>query len=155
MRAHPPRLIFLLNAAQRRLTQRVAAEQQDQARALPRGQQTAPTPAQGGLLFVLKEQDGRTMGELAQALDLANSATTGLVQRCEALGWVQRLACPADARTQRVWLRDEGRTLLPLLKASVQRLNQQLTLGFTADELATVERWLRHVQQGAPSGAPD
>lgn len=139
----PPRLIFLLSAAHRRLQQLVSAEQLRLAHA----HDHAPSPAQGGLLFALQNGDGRTMGELAQALDLAPSATTGLVQRTEALGWVQRAACPEDARTQRVWLLDAGRAQLPLLRSAVQRINRRLTAGFTTDELATVARWLQHVQQ--------
>lgn len=141
--ARLPRLIFLLNTAQRRLQQLVAAEQLR----LAHDNADAPSPAQGGLLFVLQEGDGRTMGEIAQALDLAPSATTGLVQRTEALGWVQRAACPEDARTQRVWLLPAGRNQLPLLRSAVQRINRRLTTGFSPDELATVARWLQHVQQ--------
>ncbi|MDQ7744709.1 MarR family winged helix-turn-helix transcriptional regulator [Hydrogenophaga pseudoflava] len=139
----PPRLIFLLNAAQRRLQQLVAAEQLR----LAHESEHAPSPAQGGLLFVLQNGDGRTMGEVSQELDLAPSATTGLVQRTEALGWVRRAACPQDARTQRVWLLPAGREQLPLLRSAVQRINRRLTNGFTPDELATVARWLQHVQQ--------
>lgn len=142
--ARPPRLLFLLNTAQRRLQQLIAAEQ---LRLVHDGAQ-APSPAQGGLLFALEHSDGLTMGEIARALDLAPSATTGLVQRCEALGWVQRQDCPDDARTQRVWLQRPGRDQLPLLHSAVQRINRLLTAGFTSDELATVARWLQHVQKG-------
>lgn len=143
----PPRLIFLLSAAQRRLQQLVAAEQLR----LAHDSDNAPSPAQGGLLFVLQHNDGCTMGEIAQALDLAPSAATGLVQRTETLGWVQRAACPQDARTQRVWLLAAGREQLPLLRAAVQRINRRLNAGFSADELATVARWLQHVQQTTPT----
>lgn len=143
--ARPPRLIFLLNTAQRRLQQLVAAEQLR----LAHDNADAPSPAQGGLLFVLQDSDGRTMGEISQALDLAPSATTGLVQRTEALGWVQRATCPEDARTQRVWLLPAGRNQLPLLRSAIQRINRRLTTGFSPDELATVARWLQHVQQTA------
>ena len=93
-----PRLVFLLNSAQRRLQQFVAAEQDRTARAGG----AAPTPAQSGVLFVLVREDGATMGALAKALDLAPSAVSGLVQRMEALGWVERRAGEADARAQHV-----------------------------------------------------
>lgn len=141
----PPRLVFLLNAAQRRLQQLMAFEQLRFAR----DGHEPPSPAQGGLLFVLKQGDGRTMGEIAQALDLAPSATTGLVQRSEALGWVKRAPCEQDARTQRVWLQPDGLAQLPALRSAVQHINRRLTAGFTADELATVARWLAHVQASA------
>ena len=89
---------------------------------------------------------GTTMGQLAEALDLAPSAVSGLVQRMEALHWVQRRPCPRDARTQRVWLLDPGRTQLPALKQALKRVNARLHDGFSDEELHTVARWLRHVQ---------
>ena len=138
----PPRLIYLLNSAQRRLQQFVAAEQERVARAGG----AAPSPAQSGVLFVLAKEDGATMGTLAEALDLAPSAMSGLVQRMEALGWLLRRASEADARTQQVWLQPEGRALLPALQKALARINERLTASFTPDELQTVGRWLRHVQ---------
>lgn len=137
-----PRLIFLLNSAQRRLQQWIANQQVQVAQA---GTLT-PTPAQGGALFVLAKDDGATMGLLAQRLDLAPSAVSGLIQRMEALGWVTRRADPDDGRTQRVWLRPEGQAMLPLLKLAMNRINTRLAAGFSDEELATVARWLAHVQ---------
>ena len=140
--ATPPRLIFLLNSAQRRLQQFVAAEQDRAARA----GQAVPSPAQSGVLFVLAKEDGATMGRLAQALDLAPSAVSGLVQRMEALDWVARRVDELDARTQRVWLLPAGSAQLPALRKALGRINERLNAGFTADELQTVGRWLEHVQ---------
>jgi DNA-binding MarR family transcriptional regulator len=140
--AAPPRLIFLLNSAQRRLQQWVGAEQERAARS---GVQP-PSPAQAGVLFVLARHDGVSMGALAQALDLAPSAVSGLVQRMEALGWVVRRASAQDARTQQLWLEPAGQAQLPGLRQATQRINQRLAEGFTPAELQTVARWLAHVQ---------
>lgn len=141
----PPRLIFLLNSAQRRLQQWMATLQEE---ASAQGE-VVPTPAQAGLLFALAQGDGdgATMGELSGTLGLVPSAVSGLVQRTEALAWVERRACPQDARTQRVWLLAEGQAQLPKLKPVTQRINKRLTQGFTEDEIAVVARWLTHVQQ--------
>lgn len=138
-----PRLVFLLNSAQRRLQQWIGAQQADAAR----DGITAPSPAQGGVLFCLAREDGATMGQLAEALDLAPSAVSGLVQRMEALDWVARHACPQDGRTQRVWLRPAGQAQQQPLREAMVRINAQLTAGFTDAELQTVARWLTHVQQ--------
>ena len=140
--AKPPRLIFLLNSAQRRLQQFIAAEQDRSARA----GMGAPSPAQSGVLFVLVREDGATMGRLSQALDLAPSAMSGLVQRMAAQGWVARRASPVDARTQHVWLQPAGRALLPALNKALGRINDRIIGAFTPDELQTVARWLEHVQ---------
>lgn len=138
-----PRLIFLLNSAHRRLQQWMAGQQT----AFANQTGAAPSPAHGGVLFVLDKTDGATMGQLAQHLDLAPSAVSGLIQRMEAMDWVQRQACPLDARTQRVWLRPEGRRHIPALYQALDRINEKLTAEFTEPELQTVARWLRHVQQ--------
>lgn len=138
-----PRLFLLLHSAQRRLAVWAASEQERSARAAG----TAPTAAQGGVLFVLLKRDGATMGELAQALDLVPSAVSGLVQRMESLGWVQRSPCERDARTQRVWLQPAGSAQLPALRQALARVNAQLTQGFSDDEMQTVVRWLQHVQR--------
>jgi DNA-binding MarR family transcriptional regulator len=140
--ARPPRLIFLLNSAQRRLQQWMGVQQAHAART---GAGT-PTAAQGGALFVLAREDGATMGTLATALDLAPSAVSGLVQRMEALDWVQRRPCENDGRTQRVWLQPAGQAQLAPLKQALARINARLCEGFTEAELQTVARWLQHVQ---------
>ncbi|QCB44603.1 MarR family transcriptional regulator [Hydrogenophaga sp. PAMC20947] len=142
MSQRPPRLVFLLNSAQRRLQQWIGLQQ-----AATAGEGVSvPTAAQSGLLFILDKRDGASMGELAGALKLVPSALSGLVQRMEAIGWVLRRTCTEDARTQRVWLQAGGRGHLPSLKAGMVQINQQLAAGFTADELETVARWLSHVQ---------
>lgn len=146
-----PRLVFLLNSAQRRLQQWISVQHTHV------GQANAPTPtaAQGGVLFVLATADGATMGQVASTLDLAPSAVSGLIQRLEALGWVQRRPCPEDARTQRVWLQAAGRAQLPPLREALSRINERLTAGFTQAELQTVARWLTHVQQLDATAPPE
>lgn len=142
-----PRLIFLLNSAQRRLQLWMNALQVEASGS----GEAVPTPAQAGLLFALAQSDGATMGQLAQALDLVPSAVSGLVQRMEALQWVARHADPEDGRTQRVWLLQAGRDQLPRLKPVTDRIQRQLTAGFSDEEIAVVARWLTHVQQLDPS----
>ncbi|WP_290871567.1 MarR family transcriptional regulator [Aquabacterium sp.] len=138
-----PRLIFLLNSAQRSLQAWMTALQAQ----LSTADEVMPTPAQAGLLFTLQQTDGATMGQLSRALQLVPSAMSGLVQRTEALDWVARHPDPEDGRTQRVWLRPAGLAQLPRLKPITQRINRQLSQGFTEAELAVVARWLTHVQQ--------
>ena len=146
-----PKLIFLLNSAQRHLQQWIA--QQTEAASHDGG--AMPTPAQSGVLFVLARHDGCTMGDLAQALDLAPSAISGLVQRMEAQAWVMRQPCAQDGRTQRVWLQAAGRHLLPTLTSATRRIQTRLSEGFTAQELKTVARWLTHVQQLDQPSTPE
>lgn len=77
----------------------------------------------------------------------APSALTGLVQRMEAAGWIERRPCDRDTRSQRAWLLDAGRAALPPLRRATRRIQHDLADGFTDTELQTVARWLRHVRQ--------
>ena len=81
------RLYYLLTRAQRRLTDRAQAGLAD----------LGVTPTQAGALFAIHPVHGATIGGLAQALDLAQSAASGLAQRLEKLGLVQRSVPSARA----------------------------------------------------------
>jgi len=133
-----PRFIFLLNSSQRRVQQWIASQGQEGL------QLSAP---QAGVLFMLERQDGRLMGELAQQLDLVPSAVSGLVERMQKLGLVERKACAVDGRAQRVWLTDQGRAQLPRLHEVTARAQEKFSQGFRREELAIVERWLKRVRQ--------
>ena len=149
--ARHPRLIFLLNSAHRHLQQWIS----QQTEALSAPGDTPPSPAQSGVLFALAQRDGITMGQLAHTLDLAPSAVSGLVQRMEAMGWIGRQPCPEDGRTLRVWLQPAGQAVLPFIRQATRRIQSQLTAGFTEAELATVARWLSHVQHLDQTSSPE
>lgn len=53
----------------------------------------------------------RTMGELAEMLCCDASNVTGIVDRLEARGAVERQALPGDRRVKRIVLTDDGRRL--------------------------------------------
>jgi DNA-binding MarR family transcriptional regulator len=94
------RLIFLLNAGQRRVQRWI------EAKMAAKGGLTA---AQSGALFFLGEKDGALIGEAADALDLAPSAMTGLIDRMARADLVERRADPKDGRAMRLQLTDKGR----------------------------------------------
>ena len=79
------RLIFLLNAGHRRVQRWI------EGKMAAKGGLTA---AQSGVLFYLGERDGALIGEAADALDLAPSAMTGLIDRMTRAELVERQADP-------------------------------------------------------------
>ena len=79
MSQKPPRLIYLLSSAQRRLQQWITMQH---TLAVQAGE-PAPSAPQASVLFILAKEDGATMGHLANTLDLAPSAMSGLIQRME------------------------------------------------------------------------
>ena len=110
------------------------------------------TAAQAGLLFYLGKHDGAPIGEAAEAVDVAPSAMTGLVDRSARAGLVERRADPTDGRALRLHLTEKGAAARDAAKASLETINHHLTDGFSAAELDTVARWLAALATKFPRG---
>jgi DNA-binding MarR family transcriptional regulator len=141
MTAPDRRLIFLLAVGQRRLQRWV--EQQMVA-------ENGLTSAQSGVLFFLGRHDGALIGEVAEALDLVPSAMTGLADRMERAGLVQRKPDGADGRAWRVYLTPAGQSVRKRAVARTQTLNSKLMEGFSDKEIDIVARWLTSLQSKFP-----
>lgn len=63
------------------------------------------------VLHALWEQDGRTVGAIAERLDLESSTITPLVKRLETAGLTTRARNPADERQVQVSLTKKGREI--------------------------------------------
>ena len=63
------------------------------------------------VMIVLWEQDGQTVGQLGERLDLASSTLTPLIKRLESQGLVARKRDAADERKVRVHLSQAGHAL--------------------------------------------
>ena len=78
------------------------------------------TPSQWPVLALLYSSDGLTVGSISQRSALEAPTITGIVTRLEQNGLVERRHDCEDRRTVKVYLTDEGRTmvelLIPLLK---------------------------------------
>jgi DNA-binding MarR family transcriptional regulator len=109
------------------------------------------TAAQAGLLFFLAKNDGALTNEAAAALDLKAPGMSGLVDRAERAGLIERYADEFDRRASRLWLTEDGRAALKRSKAGLADLNTRLTDGFTAFEIDIVARWLTSLQEKFPA----
>ncbi len=93
--------------------------------------------AQTRLLGVLRDREP-TMNQLARLLELDKSSITGLVDRAERRGLVERIPSPADGRAVLVRLADEGRSLVSQVsarfEADVSKMLESLTAS-DSDEL--------------------
>jgi MarR family transcriptional regulator, organic hydroperoxide resistance regulator len=101
------------------------------------------TPAQSGILFLLKSKNGQTMSELSQVLTLDNSTLTGLVDRLERLDYVKRNAGTADRRASHVFITEKGRVEIDRAKTVIRRVNDQIKADFTDDEVAAFKKILK------------
>lgn len=135
------RLFFLLSAGSRRVQRWIEAELASAGRL---------TSAQAGLLFFLGGPDGALIGAAAEALDVAPSAMTGLVDRMERAGLVERRPDPGDGRAQRVRLTDAGREARAFALDGLEEINKTLTEGFSEAEVDAIARWLTSLQARFP-----
>ena len=67
------------------------------------------TVPQFDVLATLRATEGVTQQELAERLLVSKGNVTGLLDRMERLGWVERRQCPQDARANRLHLTPTGR----------------------------------------------
>jgi len=93
------------------------------------------TTAQAGILFLLKQQNGRTMTELSQLIGLDNSTTTGLIDRLEKSGFVTRNSNPSDRRLSHIDITPRGADEANRAKAVIRRVNDEVKKGFTTGEM--------------------
>lgn len=133
--AKPPRLFHLLALARQNLfrsADRVFSEALEVS-----GTQVIA-------LFAIREQPGCQLRQLAQVLQLQNSAVTGLVARMEENGLVVRLPCDSDGRASSLQLSARGAAVVERARPLLQAVNEQLLGDFSATEIATVARFLQH-----------
>ena len=120
---------------------RVAAEAAVQRHGLRLGQDH--------LLAALWEQDGRTPGEVAAAVNVTTPAVTKLATRMAEAGLMERRPDPHDNRLVRLWLTDAGRALRKPIEAERQHLEDQLTATLTKTERATLIKALTKIHEAA------
>jgi len=92
------------------------------------------TPVQYGILSCLWCKDGQTATEIAQRICLDGSTITGILDRMENKGLLERQSDPNDRRAIRVVLSDKGRQLEKPLGEVVKASNQRVLDIFTKEE---------------------
>ncbi len=95
------------------------------------------TIAQAGILFLLKQQDGRTMTELSQVLGLDNSTITGLIDRLEKAGFVKRNSNPGDRRLSHIYVTPGGLEEANKAKNVIKKVNEEIKKDFSPGEIET------------------
>ncbi len=103
--------------------------------------------AQGRIIFVLWENDGITIQELAKKTSLEKSTLTRMLERLEASGYIQRTPSTEDGRKIIVKLMPRNEALK---NNYAQVSNDMLNLfykGFSEDEIDTFELYLNRIYE--------
>lgn len=78
------------------------------------------------ILEVLSDEQGRSMGELAQLVLMNHPALTKMMDRMVSRGWVHRAADEADSRRVVVFITDEGLEFVARLRERVETYQESL-----------------------------
>jgi len=100
------------------------------------------SPAQMGILFLLQKGNLRPMSELGKLLEIDNSTITGLVDRLEKSGFVERSADPNDRRKWLISITETGDVEINQAKKIVKEVNRKVKEGFSEDEIDSFRKVL-------------
>jgi MarR family multiple antibiotic resistance transcriptional regulator len=109
-------------------------------------------------LYHLRIYPHARVGDIASTFAIGVGATSKATDRLEKLGWVQRLANPADRRSSLLVLTEAGERLLDQAQRTCEeRLNELIDVGpeqltAVANTLARIRRSLERDQIGTPIG---
>ena len=117
--------------------------------------------AQLHILFTLQRNGDMTMSRLAEDLDVSLSSATGLIDRIEERGFVERTRVPEDRRMVVIRVTPAGHRMLgevealsdDLLRAVLERLDEGRLPG-VADTIQVVRASLAATIDGPPDGHP-
>lgn len=101
------------------------------------------TVAQSGILFLLKQKNGRTMTELSRTLSTDNSTVTGLVDRLEKSGFVRRNASANDRRISHIYITPQGIEEVDRAKVVIRKVNEEIKSGFSEQEIESFKKVLK------------
>ena len=128
------RLLYLLSRAQHRLKNHLKREFT--------AAEVRVSPAQMGILFLLKQRDARPMNELGRMLDIDNSAITGLVDRMERQDFVRRMPRADDRRQSLIGITDKGIEEAARAARIARKTNEVIKDGFAPEEIEIFTRIL-------------
>jgi DNA-binding MarR family transcriptional regulator len=94
--------------------------------------------AQLNILYTLHRSGEMPMRRLAEVLNVSDSNATGLVDRMEERGLIERLRVPEDRRVVRVRITDDGVRILDENDALSDDLMRTVLARLDADQLATI-----------------
>ena len=108
--------------------------------------------AQGRILYILWREDNMPIVELSRRTGLAKTTLTGMLDRMEEKGFLERCFDQKDRRQVRIVLTDKAKELNDKYNQVSDAMSERFYQGFTDTEIEqfeeTLERILRNLTQG-------
>ncbi len=103
------------------------------------------TPSQWGVLALLPNGDGMTIGTISQQRGIDAPTVTGIIKRLEQSGLVERRHDREDRRVVKVYLTPEGASITEILNPRVATFNDEMLRGFAGEERAILLKNLQRI----------
>lgn len=91
--------------------------------------------------------EGMLQTELARILDMGKAPMTGLIDRLETSGFVERRPDRLDRRAKRIVITEKGHRVLDQMASVGKRLNRTILAGLSKDEVRTAEHVLARMKE--------
>ncbi|MFZ5650022.1 MAG: MarR family winged helix-turn-helix transcriptional regulator [Bacillota bacterium] len=105
------------------------------------------TPVQFYVLSALWKADGMKFKDLAKSVSLDGSTLTGILDRMERGGFVERRDDPEDRRSLLVYLTGKSREIGPDMIKLAESLDREIRRQFTGEEFATFLKVLEKISE--------
>jgi DNA-binding MarR family transcriptional regulator len=102
------------------------------------------------VLQALWENDGLSISDLGEKVQLEKSTMTSLLDRMESAGLLRRDDHPTDRRAYKICLTGRGRELEPQLDQVATEAYDRLTRGIASKDLQTAIEVCRRLMENAP-----
>ena len=106
------------------------------------------TAVQGVVLNFLSEQDEITSRQLGERTKLDSATLTGILDRLETMGLVERKPHPADRRAISICLTKNGKKVASDIHKTIQTANRELLSRFGVQEERDLKTMLKRIHQG-------
>jgi DNA-binding MarR family transcriptional regulator len=103
------------------------------------------TPPQWTVLAQLMEQDGQSLSGLGSRALFDGPTMTGIVDRLESSGLVQRRRDSSDRRVINLYLTERGRQLMAALPPVGQMIDEEILKGLSREEIDCFVGTLRSI----------
>lgn len=109
--------------------------------------------AQGRILYVLWKKDNLPIVELSKQTGLAKTTLTGMLDRMEASGHIQRQFDKTDRRQVRIVLTDKARALSDQYNKVSEEMSRVFYKGFSEEEILVFEEMLMRILDNLTEGS--
>ncbi|MCJ7840865.1 MarR family transcriptional regulator [Lederbergia sp. NSJ-179] len=102
-------------------------------------------PEQNLIMMLLWNKDGISSNELVLQLKKDKASIARMITSLKEKGYIKKVEHPADKRTFRVHLTDEGKRLAHLVVPVQQKMLETITAGMTKEEISELQKLITKV----------